>query len=124
MLVAIVFGAYGAGSRRLAHLCPGEHEGLDLPLDGLIKRFDQPDAEFVSALPDDHRHVNQTGLLNLHSQSVRHSAAGTQAKPRAVPVQITDDSVHDFVPRTMRNTAAQNASLALCGATISVLLGS
>ena len=116
LLVAVVFGV---GDSRLAHLCTGEQKRLDLPLDRLVERFDQPDAKFIPALPDDRPNIIQTGLLDLHSQPACHHTAGVQAKPRAILVQIADDSIYDFVPRAVRDATAQNAPFPLCGATIS-----
>ena len=108
----------GGAERRFSHLCTGEQKGLDLPLDGLIQRGDQPDAEFIPPLPDNVRSMNCARRLYLQPQPFRNDAAGTQAKPRAVLVQVADDTINDLVPRTVRDAATQDAALSLGGTTV------
>jgi len=105
-------------ARCLTHLRPGASQGLDLPLDGLIKCGDQSEPECTAALPNDIRRINCTGRLDLQSHLPRDDALGIHVKPRAAPVQVANNSVHDFLPRTVSDPAAKNAPLSLRGTTV------
>lgn len=107
----------------MTHPRPGAPQDLDLTLDRLIKRGDQSNSDFIAALPGDIRHMHRSARLDLQAQSARHDDAGIQAKPRAVLVQVAKDRVHDLVPRTVSNPAAQNTALPSNGTTVGVGLG-
>lgn len=103
----------------MTHPRPGAPQDLDLTLDRLIKRGDQSNSDFIAALPGDLRRVHGA-RLDLQSDPAGYDKARAQAEPSAVLVQIANNPIHDFVPGTVRDLAAQNAPFPLSGTTLSV----